>query len=359
MFAQINKRFLILSHFGLNSPSPANMGTASPAPGLGGNGRFFMHDAWVEYTVVPKSLAIGGGLHYWNGISRMTNQSTLNIMTLDAPIHNWANIGTTDQFARHLGFYAKGKLGKLDYRLALNEPLRNPTRGIAISDLEVRNDTGAVTGYKTDLAAYRNPMNPGGGKVISGYAKYEFMDSEGNLLPFLVGSYLGGKKVFNVGAGFFYHADGAVYSDNGGELVELSPTSFGVDVYYDSPLGEDGAAFAGYASFVNHSWGPNWTGGVGGVGTGSILYAQAGFVLPGDPKGKARFQPYAHFSNRSLEAYQDYSDPSSTSFGIGVNAYLSGHNAKITGEFQVNNGVSQTGSAESTSLARLQLMIYL
>jgi len=61
MFAQINKRFLILTHFGLNSLSAANMGTASPAPGLGGNGRFFMHDAWVEYTVAPKKLALGGG----------------------------------------------------------------------------------------------------------------------------------------------------------------------------------------------------------------------------------------------------------------------------------------------------------
>jgi len=289
----------------------------------------------------------------------MTNQSTLNIMTLDAPIHNWATIGTSDQFARHLGFYAKGKLGKLDYRVSFNQALANPTRGISVDDITVKNDTGGVTGYITDLAAYRNPMNPGGGKVFAGYFKYEFLDAEGNLLPYLVGSYLGGKKVFNVGAGFYYHQDGAVHSMNGTDLVTLSPTSFGVDVFYDSPIGENGGAFTGYASFVNHAWGANWTGGVGGVGTGSIIFAQAGFVIPGDPKGKARWQPYVHFTNRSLEAHQDFTDPASTALGIGVNAYLSGHNAKITGEFQVNNGVGATAAAASTSLARIQLMIYL
>ena len=66
-----------------------------------------MHDAWTEYAIIPSKLHIGTGLHYWNGVSRMASASTLNFMTLDAPIHNWFNIEATDQFARQLGIYAK------------------------------------------------------------------------------------------------------------------------------------------------------------------------------------------------------------------------------------------------------------
>jgi hypothetical protein len=33
-------------------------------------------------TVLVKNNAVGGGLHYWNGISRLNNH-TLNLMTLD------------------------------------------------------------------------------------------------------------------------------------------------------------------------------------------------------------------------------------------------------------------------------------
>ena len=58
---------------------------------------------------------MGAGLHYWNGVSRLSSQSTLNFMTLDAPIFNWTNIEATDQFARQFGIYAKGQLDRLDY----------------------------------------------------------------------------------------------------------------------------------------------------------------------------------------------------------------------------------------------------
>ena len=51
--------------------------------------QIYMHDVWTEFMLVPKKLYIGTGLHYWNGVSRMANASTLNFMTLDAPIFNW------------------------------------------------------------------------------------------------------------------------------------------------------------------------------------------------------------------------------------------------------------------------------
>jgi hypothetical protein len=52
----------------------------------------FFHDAWNEYALVlPErqkfSLTMGGGLHYYMGLSRAM-ASTLNFLTIDA-IFNW------------------------------------------------------------------------------------------------------------------------------------------------------------------------------------------------------------------------------------------------------------------------------
>lgn len=361
-FAQINKRFLILTHFGLNSLGPDQMGAASPRSANGGNGPFFMHDAWVEYTVVPKKLYIGGGLHYWNGISRLTNQSTLNFMTLDAPLHNWATIGTTDQFARHLGFYAKGHLGKLEYRLSLNEALTFPNRGANLSDLRVfsADSVPQLTGYVTNRAVYRNPEQPGGGKVFAGYLNYQFLDQESNVLPYYVGTYLGTKKVFNLGAGFFYHTDGASYYESAALTATptiVSPFSFAVDAFYDAPLGEK-LALSGYASFTHHDWGPNWTGGLGGAGTGNILYAQAGLALPEISEKAGRFQPYLHFTHRDLELTRDF-DRKSNTLGVGLNWYEAGHNSKLTLEYQREQSAAAMGDPGVRSHLRLQMVVFL
>jgi hypothetical protein len=37
----------------------------------------------------------------------------------------------------------------------------------------------------------------------AGYVEYQFFDKEANFLPYKVGTYLGTKKMFNIGAGFY------------------------------------------------------------------------------------------------------------------------------------------------------------
>jgi hypothetical protein len=122
-FAQISPRFLILTHWGLNGLSANSMSSL----GNNSNGaQLFLHDAWAEFKVMDE-LYIGAGLHYWKGMNRLANSSTLNFMTMDAtrPFIGWHSLGYTDQFARHMGIYAKGQIGKFDYRLAVNDPLVN------------------------------------------------------------------------------------------------------------------------------------------------------------------------------------------------------------------------------------------
>ena len=95
---QISKDFLTVFHIGLNNLNSQNMDPV----GRGDGSQVFLHDAWVQYNFDEK-LSVGGGLHYFNGISRLSNQSTLNLLTLSNNRSSWATLGLSDQFARHLG----------------------------------------------------------------------------------------------------------------------------------------------------------------------------------------------------------------------------------------------------------------
>ena len=113
-YAQISPRAMILTHWGINNQSFINGATApngsngtGTASNQGKKPQLFLHDAWTEFEIKKDKLYLGAGLHYWNGISRLTSNSTLNFMTLDAPIFNWPTIEATDQFARQFGIYAK------------------------------------------------------------------------------------------------------------------------------------------------------------------------------------------------------------------------------------------------------------
>ena len=158
MYAQISPRFLILTHWGINNQSAINGATAPSGPNAttsasnqGKKPQLFIHDAWTEYEILKNKLYLGAGIHYWNGVSRLSSQSTLNFMTMDAPIFNWHNIEATDQFARQFGVYAKGQIGKLDYRVAINKPFVNGTAPAAVARNSVAtnviNENYATSGY--------------------------------------------------------------------------------------------------------------------------------------------------------------------------------------------------------------------
>ena len=334
MFAQINKDFLILTHFGLNSLTST---TLSPT-GKGDGSQLFFHDVWAQYNL-GKDHTIGGGLHYFNGISRLNNQSTLNMMTLDNNRQSWATIGLSDQFARHLGVFLKGKFDKLQYRIAINDA--------SASSLDSRT---AVAGGE---AVYNGRLNLGSkdaGKTYAGYFDYHFLDQESNFLPYKVGTYLGGKKVFNVGAGFFMHPKGSVV-DTGSALspnLEGEDVSiFAVDAFYDSPIGENGSAITAYAVYQNSDYGKNYL--YSAYGTGSMIYGHVGYVFNGDA-AKTRYQPYVSYGTHSYDAVSD----DRSTLGIGVNAYMSGHNSKLTLEYK-----NQKFGALDANTISLQAMIYL
>ncbi len=393
-FAQINPRYRVLFHAGINNQTFSTGGV--PNGGVTGNGGIytsgkkpgiFVHDAWNEYDIVPAakredgtdkpfSLTAGVGLHYFNGVSRMSSASTLNFLAIDAPIFNWYNIEVGDQFARQFGFFLKGKAGRLDYRLHVNKPYATNT---------------AATPSENPIAVDNNGASKA---AYGGYFMYQFLDKESNVLPFTVGSYLGTKKVFNIGAGFYNQADGTVSSklvNNGADTVvsKHAINLFGVDVFADIPFGwEKNMAVTAYSVYYLHDWGPNYYRNVGIMnvgandpaftgqraftgagnarpllGTGGIWYTQAGLLLPKGLSKKFRLQPFVAYTMHDL----DRLGIAVSSYDGGVNLLLDGHHAKITLQYsarpdiysEVNGGQLSYKNKGTLGEVLLQAQVYL
>ncbi len=361
-YSQLSDRFLILMHFGINNQNAVSGGING---GDGKKPQLFIHDAWTEYKVVDKKLYMGAGLHYWNGLSRMSNASTLNFMTIDAPIFNWPTIDAIDQFARMMGVYAKGKLGKLDYRMAINDPF--------------------VTNTAQSLTANANYNPRNNKKVFQGYFNYQFWDQESNLLPYMVGTYLGTKRVFNLGAGFMQNSDGTwraegpvAQQDTVKENIDL----FSIDAFLDMPLNkEKGTALTAYGVYYNYDFGRRNVRNIGimnpatgggslrgnalpMVGTGDILYGQVGYLLPNELLGKkARLQPFTAFTYSSFDGVRDSGGDGNKVpvkvLDLGANLLLEGHHAKLTFNYRNRPDFTNPNNLKYRPEITLQAMIYL
>ncbi|MEO0777920.1 MAG: porin [Bacteroidota bacterium] len=339
-FAQCSPRFLILTHWGLNGLSAGNMdplGNRSDAPQL------FLHGAWTEFMVDP-ALFIGAGLHYWKGMNRLANSSTLNFMTMDhtRPFLGWHSLGYTDQFARHMGVYFKGVVGKLDYRVAFNDPIRN---GFASEQ---------VPGLNTVAYNSLNAEDSRGDFVAEGYIRYNFWDMESVKLPYAVGTYLGKKKVFNIGVGFFSQPNGSISLMDDSSLLFHDVFHFSLDAFLDYPVGGQGDALTAYATYMNFDYGPNWTG--LWSGTGDAVYGHVGYYF-----SKAKIQPYVAFQRRNFESYRDTDREAGTSLNAGINYFINGHHAKLTLEY---HGITPGGDrpaegTDRTSQIRFQAHVFL
>jgi hypothetical protein len=377
-YAQVSKRYMILTHFGINNQTFINGGAAGTS-GTGGYGAgkkpgLFFHDAWNEYAVVlPEkdkkfSFTLGAGLHYYMGLSRLTMASTLNFLTIDAPIFNWPLIENSDQFARQVGLFAKGKYGKLEYRLSYNKPYA--------TNLTPTNTTNASNAVAVD-----NSGNTKWSKA--GYFEYQFLDQEANVLPFKVGSYLGTKKVFNIGAGFYTAPDATKTSVNS-TINKHDIKLFSADVFLDMPIGkkENKMAVTAYSVLYDYDFGPNYLRNVGimnigsvdpnftgsraiagagnaqpTMGSGNIWYTQAGVLLPcKEAKPKIRIQPFGAVTYKNFDALEQ----SSTQFDVGSNFFLDGHHAKITAQYSTRPVyTSLTNRSGSLGDFVVQLQIYL
>lgn len=135
-----------------------------------------------------------------------------------------------------------------------------------------------------------------------GYFMYQFLDQEANLTPYLAGTYLGKKNIFNIGAGFVSQR-GAMWHLDGADTVSQNINLVAIDFIYEKQLNKaKQTALTVYLCFSHYDFGKNYirnisvmnpTNGVNGeasfngagnafpmVGTGNTVYTQAGYLFP-------------------------------------------------------------------------------
>ena len=304
----------------------------------------FFHDVMADYAVVKKHLYVGAGLIGWDGPSRFSNVSTASILVLDPPVYQEVTSDTYDQNVRRLGVYFKGKLGKLDYRVAVGKPFVIQTA--SGSGIEPINANAAFSTLPPSL----NPQ---------GYFMYQFLDQESNFGSGLAGSYLGKKRIFNIGAGFNYQKNAMFRYSNvaAKDTVSENMKLFAMDVFYDVPLNkETGTAYSLYACYSNYNYGTNFIRVSGAdnpangssnttnsftksnfgnafpvIGTGNVEYIQTAYKFKDKLLGnQGTLQPYFDMQYAN---YERLSDPMYV-FDIGVNWLIYGNNSKVTLNYQ-------------------------
>lgn len=355
IMGQVTKKVFFYTQFGINSFNSLS----SRKPGL------FLHDVTAEYKIYKNYITIGGGLSGWNGTARYTSSGVGNILGMDLPTIEESTNDVTDQFVRKLGVYAKGQIGRLDYRFSAANPF--PVQNSLTTVAALSGTNSAAFSTKAPEMQYQ------------GYVKWQFFDKESNQLPYSAGSYLGKKRVLNVGGGFTYQKDAMWYRNpnpnavGGIDTISKPIQQFAVDVFYDSYLNKEKQnAITAYAAYLNYDFGPNYirnagvmntaNGTVGAssfngagnaaplIGTGQVIYAQGAYLFKKDLLGKnGTLQPYV---SGSYAMYQKLKDPVLI-YDIGVNWIIAGQNSKISLDYQsrpifnadINGDIHETKNA--------------
>jgi hypothetical protein len=227
MEAQLSERTMGFFQLGVN-----NLNYLS---GLGAS--VDLLDAYAEYKI-SQAVFFGGGKSIWNGLSRYSAPSSARSLTLDLPFVALPTLNITDAVLRKLGIWAKGQVSHLDYRAIVFKPFvvrgQDPAEGeAAFSDDGLADALG-----------------------VSAYVKWQFFEEESNRFPFSPGTYLGQKKVLNLGAGFELQDDRTVHLEQG-EPVLNNLKLWAADVFLDLPLDAQGhTAVTAYAAMYDYDAGP-------------------------------------------------------------------------------------------------------
>ncbi len=334
LFGQVTDRMFFYTQLGMNN---FNFLAGNP-----GNRKlqFFIHDALGEYNVFKGKtlLKLGGGLTICSGLSRFTQPSIGTIMTLDVPVFAQATVDQTDEFARKLSVFARGQLGRLDYRLALSDPFPITSNGVA--QPAISNDaTFAQMGHRHQYQAF---------------FIWNFLEKEPHVTPYMQGTFLGKKKILNLEAGAIYQPK-ATWSLGGVDTLYHDMLLLSAAAFLDMPVGKEGkSAINGYLGYFNLDYGPNYVrnngimnpangvSAIGGsfngagnaypmFGTGQVVYAQFGYKLPDSLMGSlGTLLPYASAQYANFQKL----DAPVLVVDAGINWLMQGHTQKLSLDLQ-------------------------
>ncbi|WP_018344713.1 hypothetical protein [Cytophaga aurantiaca] len=365
----------------------------------------FLMDATGDYEFIKKHLTIGAGLGSWVGPLRYSAPGVGSLMGMDGVIYQQTTNDLNDQFVRRFMVYAKGKIGKLDYRVSVSKPFivnsttNSPSNitggqaGIGILTKDAAN--AGINGYmQNDVATFstRGP-NP----QLNTYLMYQFFDQETNKVPYNTGTYYGTKKILNVGGGIQYQKDAMWYTQanashaSGIDTVTHQLLTAGIDVFYDAPLNkEKGTAISFYAAYLYSDYGKNYVRNLGVMnpadagqgysgqsaaagsatprlynsgggsayamnGTGNTLSAQIGYKLKDDLLGEhGTLMPYVM---TQLSTFQYYDYKIMSTFDIGINWLIKGHHSKFSLDYQNRPYFSQKAGESPKETTRRGMVV--
>lgn len=311
-FMGVLDRFTFFGLFAMDSQTPEVI--------LGPFGKekpeFMFYDAWISYDVIPKHIAAGFGLNMFNGFSRYASASSSRTIAADPIVIGAPNLLTTEQLGRQMSFFLSGQFGIFDFRFAIASPFVANTRPneFALGTFELPNTNPSFKSYLT----------------------LQFLDKESYIMPFKNSSYLGNGKYLNLGVGFDYHPNSTVtYKAN--EAFVNDKLHFGVDLFYDTPIGNL-SALTVYLGAFYFDYGENYILSYGVMnpfpgalnqfqqGTGTAMHLEAGYVLPFRIMDEHKIQPFIQFTYRNFDATQK----ANVHYNSGINYYFAGHFIKTT-----------------------------
>lgn len=320
--------------------------------------QFFVHDALGEYKIWKGSdkLILGGGLTIANGLSRFSQPSVSTIMSMDVPVFLQATVDQTDEFSRKLSVFTRGQLGKLNYRLVMSDPFPISTNG--------------TTAFPSTVATspYASFAEVGHYKQYQGLFMWNFLDTEQMTTPYMTGTYLGKKRVFNLEAGFITQKN-ATWTGDGFTNTFHDMNLWSVAMFYDAPMDEArGTALNAYFGYTITDYGPGYlrynnamspgtgstataipgiTGSIAGstfpmFGTGSQIYAQIGYLMKKDlfGEGNGTLMPYATIQSADFDRISTRMNV----FDVGINWLIKGHTSKFTLDYQSRPTFEVSGS---------------
>lgn len=300
----------------------------------------FFHDAYIEFSPVKNYFRIGTGLVSSMGHARYSSPSIVTTMAYDAPLYQQSTNDVTDQFLRRLSIFTRGQVSGFDYRVAVSDPL------------SIRNSP-----LYDPVIDSNSKFSPVGKSLeYSGYFQWQFFDKEQQLTPYFAGTYLGTKKVVNIGAGVVFQPKANWRLNAANDTVFHYMLLASVDVFADLPLSktnDDCLTLYGVYSYTDFGKGYvrnlgvmnpgqsldvatasfNGTGNAFPmIGTGHTMYFQAGYKLPSHLFGQTGFsiQPYADVQASKFDRLHSFS----TVFDAGINFLLVGSKAKIALNYQ-------------------------
>lgn len=336
----------------------------------------FIHDAVCEYKVSNgNQLKLGGGLTIANGLSRFSQPSVSTIMTMDVPVFAQATNDQTDQFSRKLSVYARGQVSKLDYRLLVSDPFPITSNGAT----------------PVPVSKYSGFASIGRNKQLQGYLMWQFFEHENHATPYMTGTYLGKKKIYNIAVGATTQKNAMWNRASATDSIQFqNMLLLCVESFLDMPMNkEKGTAISAYVGFFKTNYGSNYLRYNGAMnpanatslnssnsitgqgptygnafpmfGSGTVIYAQCGYLMPNDLLNKGLLMPYVSATMASFDRLQG---KSMNLYNAGVNWLIKGHNAKMTLDWQNRPTYSidaanniQSGSRKNCFILQYQIFI--